>query len=260
MLKNKENLYIGLSGFTASSISTQVNEILYKSRMKPKYEVRKVFTILSVAGAIIVFTATCVASLPLFAGEKIDKNYYNVYSDLNSELPDRIPTNKKQVILALDGSTTSSASSAKRVLLTDPGGDLPSGKVTLKVIDNVRPNPFLPYKDYSQEDDKFDLIEPPEALVEGSDAERVMDTAVSGILYDPYNPSAIINVEGTEYLVKRGDSINNYHVLDINNKQVVVKLGKNVYRAGVGEILTEGSINPSNIPNLEKKFGGANVN
>jgi len=40
----------------------------------------------------------------------------------------------------------------------------------------------------------------------------------------------------------------------------VVKLGKNVYRAGVGEILTEGSINPSNIPNLEKKFGGANVN
>jgi hypothetical protein len=33
-------------------------------------------------------------------------------------------------------------------------------------------------------------------------------------------------------------------------------LGANVYKAGIGEILTEGSMNHNNVSNLENKFGG----
>ena len=34
-----------------------------------------------------------------------------------------------------------------------------------------------------------------------------MDTVVSGILYDKFSPSAILNIEGNDYLVKKGDVV-----------------------------------------------------
>ncbi len=124
----------------------------------------------------------------------------------------------------------------------------------------VKANPFLPYRDISgssvSDVPQFDLVEPPETLNEGSDAARVMDTIVSGILYDKHSPSAIINIEGNDYLVKKGDVINNYKIIDITKDCVSVKLGTNIYRAGIGEILTEGSINYNEVSNLSKKFGG----
>ncbi|MBR1374233.1 hypothetical protein IJ750_05570 [bacterium] len=125
----------------------------------------------------------------------------------------------------------------------------------------VNPNPFLPYRNIggssSVEDvPMYDLVEPPEVLGESSDAARVMDTIVSGILYDKYSPSAIINIEGNDYLVKKGDVVNNYKVMNIAQDSVTVKLGNNTYKAGIGEILTEGVINHNDVPNLNKKFGG----
>ena len=83
-----------------------------------------------------------------------------------------------------------------------------------------------------------------------------MDTIVSGILFDKYSPSAILNIEGNDYLVKKGDVVNNYKVLNILQDSVTVKLGENVYKAGIGEILTEGALNHNNVSNLENKFGG----
>jgi hypothetical protein len=83
-----------------------------------------------------------------------------------------------------------------------------------------------------------------------------MDTIVSGILYDKFSPSAILNIEGSDYLVKKGDVVNNYKILNISQDSVSVKLGNNTYKAGIGEILTEGSINYNNVSNLNKKFGG----
>ena len=83
-----------------------------------------------------------------------------------------------------------------------------------------------------------------------------MDTVVSGILFDKFSPSAILNIEGTDYLVKKGDVVNNYKVLAIAQDSVTVQLGKNTYKAGIGEILTEGSLNHNNVSNLSKKFGG----
>ena len=138
--------------------------------------------------------------------------------------------------------------SGKKGVITIPAG-------------TVKTNPFLPYRDLGDsipvaDVPAFSLVEPPDAVNENSDAARVMDTIVSGILYDKYSPSAILNIEGNDYLVKKGDVVNNYKVVNILEDSVTVKLGKNVYQAGIGEILTEGAMNHNNVSNLNNKFGG----
>ena len=126
----------------------------------------------------------------------------------------------------------------------------------------VKANPFLPYRNIGGTDTKvydvpqFELIAPPETLNTNSDAARVMDTIVSGIMYDKFSPTAILNIEGNDYLVKKGDVVNNYKILNISQNSVSVKLGNNTYNAGIGEILTEGTINYNTVSNLNKKFGG----
>lgn len=140
------------------------------------------------------------------------------------------------------------ATTAKKDLISIPTG-------------TVKANPFLPYRDISgntlvNDVPKFDLVEPPDVVNENSDAARVMDTVVSGILYDKYSPSAILNIEGNDYLVKKCDVVNNYKVVNIMQDSVTVKLGNNTYKAGIGEILTEGSLTHNDVSNLNKKFGG----
>ena len=127
----------------------------------------------------------------------------------------------------------------------------------------VKSNPFVPYRDTIKSKQAkvndvptFNLVAPPEEINENSDAARVMDTIVSGILYDKYSPSAILNIEGSDYLVKKGDVVNNYKVVDIAQDSVTVKLGTNTYKAGIGEILTEGNLNHNDVSNLNNKFGG----
>ena len=124
----------------------------------------------------------------------------------------------------------------------------------------VKANPFLPYNNMdgmkTSITPAFEIIAPPEVISEGSDASRVMDTIVSGILYDASSPSAILNIDGNDYLVKKGDMVNNYKVLDIKRDSVTVKLGANTYKAGIGEILTEGTVNYNEVSNLNSKFGG----
>lgn len=135
-----------------------------------------------------------------------------------------------------------------------------SGKmVTIPVGSSGRSNPFLPASENISPSSLAYLTAPPETLPVGSDAGKVMTTVISGILYDKYNPSAIINIEGTDYLVKRGDIINRYKVLSITKTQVIVQLGKNIYQAGVGELLSQTNINYNTIANLNKKFGGNDV-
>ena len=144
---------------------------------------------------------------------------------------------------------SAAAADGKKDLISIPAG-------------TVKANPFLPYRniggDSSLVDDvpRFDLIEPPESVNVNSDAARVMDTIVSGILYDKYSPSAIINIEGNDYLVKKGDVVNSYKILNIAQDSVTVTLGGNTYKAGIGEILTEGNVNYNEVSNLSKKFGG----
>ena len=145
--------------------------------------------------------------------------------------------------------TAFAVATTKRGIITVPSG--------MKKAD-----PFLPYRDIGEGNavhdvPAFNLVEPLEVVNVDSDAARLMDTIVSGILYDKYSPSAILNIEGNDYLVKKGDVINNYKVMNITQDAVTVKLGTNTYTAGIGEILTEGSVNYNKVSNLNKKFGGA---
>ena len=160
---------------------------------------------------------------------------------------------KKNITVSDEGMIQLSASpvaatSAKKGVIAIPAG-------------TIKANPFLPYRDIggsSKVSDvpAYNLVEPPEMVNADSDAARVMDTIVSGILYDKYSPSAILNIEGNDYLVKKGDVVNNYRVLNIAQDSVTVKLGANTYKAGIGEILTEGTLNHNDVSNLSKKFGG----
>ena len=83
-----------------------------------------------------------------------------------------------------------------------------------------------------------------------------MTTKVSGIMFDKFNPSAILNISGADYLVRTGDVVNNYKVLSIAQDTVTVQYGANVYKAGVGELFTGEGINYNTISNLQNKFGG----
>ena len=158
---------------------------------------------------------------------------------------DSLPNN--DIFISLADTDLAAASQKKDVI------SIPSGM--------VKANPFLPYRNIGDEPvmsdvPMYDLVEPPEVIDEGSDAARIMDTIVSGILYDKFSPSAILNIEGNDYLVKKGDVINNYKIVDIMKDSVTVKLGSNTYKAGIGEILTEGTVNHNDVSNLNKKFGG----
>ena len=132
--------------------------------------------------------------------------------------------------------------------------------VMISVADSGRSNPFLPAGENFVPSAKLPYLPaPPENLQTNSDAGKVMTTTISGILYDKYSPSAIINIEGSDYLVKRGDIINHYRILSIGKTEVIVQLGRNIYQAGVGELLTKTDLNFNTIANLNKKFGGNNV-
>ena len=114
--------------------------------------------------------------------------------------------------------------------------------------------PVVPKQDLP----KFDLVEPPMGSETDSEASKIVTTKISGIMFDKYNPSAIINIEGLDYLVRSGDVINGYKVLAISPQTVTVQLGANVYKAGVGELVTKDEgINYNKVSNLSKKFGGA---
>ena len=143
--------------------------------------------------------------------------------------------------------------------------------VTLVVEQSGRPDPFLPANEKVEEKDdqaqkllelqkaklQYDLVEPPNAASADGDASRVLTTTVSGIMYDKTSPSAILNIEGSDFLVRSGDVINGYKVLAISPTVVTVQLGANVYQAGVGQLLATDGINYNTVSNLSKKFGGA---
>ncbi len=135
-----------------------------------------------------------------------------------------------------------------------------NGKTIMVTLEEfARANPFLPEKEnYNKNNLAPFLTVPPETLPVSTDATKVITTTVSGILYDKYSPSAILNIEGADYLVKKGDVINHYKVLSISQNQVTVQLGKNIYKAGVGQLLSKTDLNHNTIANLNKKFGGNN--
>ncbi len=146
--------------------------------------------------------------------------------------------------------------------------DKNTDKMVSVSLENMgRANPFVPANDLvllktsteaSVNLPKLDLIDPPLGTDLDSDAAKVATTKISGIMFDKYNPSAIINIESTDYLVRSGDVINGYKILAISPQTVTVQRGSNVYKAGVGESVSKSEgLNYNQVSNLSKKFGGS---
>ena len=142
----------------------------------------------------------------------------------------------------------------------------------VKAIGDVgRKNPFVPFATADKKSDSavevadtyssvgFDLIEPPVLAEEKPDISKLFSMKVSGILYDEIRPSAIINIDGFDQLVRIGDSLSGFSVLNITKNKVIVKSGVNVYKASVGQPLNaEKVVSSAGISNLEHKFYGSN--
>lgn len=132
-------------------------------------------------------------------------------------------------------------------------------RVTIPVAAGGRVDPFVPYAEKVAEDKapKFDLIAPPsEVPMEDPAVSEVVQTKISGIMYDSARPSAIVNIGDTDYLVHKGDMVNGYQILDITKNSVTIKYNANIYQATVGEAVGNNvQLNP--VSNLSSKFGGA---
>lgn len=136
--------------------------------------------------------------------------------------------------------------------------------IAMSVEDLGRSDPFLPEKERvasakpkPKPKPKFaaDLLPPPVDLALDTSATDVMTTKVSGIMFDKFNPSAILNINGMDYLVRSGDIVNGYKILSITKDTVTVQYGLNVYKASVGQLFTDNGIKYNSVSNLEHKFG-----
>lgn len=146
--------------------------------------------------------------------------------------------------------------------------------VVLNVGGFGRTNPFVPYTEkslaYSTGNisnmptlgklsiSNPDLPPPPGLSEQNPSLSALMQAKVGGILYDGKNPTAIVNIKDTDYLVHRGDHVFNFYIKDIFKDKVAIKSGNNIYRAGIGEIVY-GNVIDNNVSNLQSKFGGSSA-
>lgn len=181
----------------------------------------------------------------------------------------------------------------------DVNDDVPSQMISYDVTTIGRSNPFMPYnemieyekarqsaiaeanyknaqirkiknlQDYRirEEDDispyKFNLPVPPTSLDTHTVAAKITRTKVVGIMYNTKSPSAIINVDNKDYLVRPGDKIigQEYKVVKITPSWVTAAMGSNVYSAAIGELFSKDGIetNQTDIYNLKERFGGRKI-
>ncbi len=106
-------------------------------------------------------------------------------------------------------------------------------------------------------DTQFEIIEPPVTSVPDENLTKLLQTQISGILYDSESPSAIINLNGLDQFVKAGDTISGYKIESITKDKVQISYKNNSYVASVGELFTRGSLEKQPaVVNLENKFAG----
>lgn len=103
----------------------------------------------------------------------------------------------------------------------------------------------------------FEIVEPPVASVPDENLTRLLQTQVSGILYDEESPSAIVNLNGIDTFVKIGDTMSGYKIQMITKDKVQINYKNNSYVASVGALFVKGMIESKPaVANLEKKFAG----
>ena len=188
-------------------------------------------------------------------GPEMSSDVIDVEAGKAAEKPNKASNKKKEAEGEGDDVDVIASQDDKMVLVT--------------VEDSGRSDPFLPYNEAKKAEEsnksinleraklEYDLVDPPKSANSDSDASKILTTKVSGIMYDKDSPSAILNIESSDYLVRSGDVVNGYKVLSIQPTVVTVQLGSNVYQAGVGQLLVTDGINYNTISNLENKFGGS---
>lgn len=127
----------------------------------------------------------------------------------------------------------------------------------------LRLNPFKPpvaqksneYSDVNNTD--FEIIEPPSTSNPDENLKRLLQTQISGIMYDDISPSAIVNLNGVDQFVKIGDVVSGYKIENITKNKVQISYKNNSYVASVGELFTRGYVEKQQaVVNLEHKFAG----
>ena len=140
-----------------------------------------------------------------------------------------------------------------------------SNEIMVAYNKSARENPFKPPLIGKQEDsgyemvgnEQFEIIEPPVQSVADEKLTRLLQTQISGILYDEESPSAIVNLNGVDQFVKAGDVVSGYTVDYITKDRVQISYENNSYVASVGELFTRGSLEKQPaVVNLENKFAG----
>lgn len=184
-----------------------------------------------------------IANLPDTSTEEVQQDTVKVGNDgVNAAIaPDDVSVVSDQ---SMSNTGSMVAMSVEDMGRSDPF--LPTGEASAKAKTRSQPKPA--YASY--------LMPPPENISVDSTATAVMTTKVSGIMYDKSNPSAILNINDSDYLVRTGDIVNGYKILSIGRETVTVQYGSNVYKASVGEMFNENGLNFNTISNLNGKFGG----
>ncbi len=108
---------------------------------------------------------------------------------------------------------------------------------------------------------QFEIIEPPTASIPDENLTKLLQTQISGIMYDSQSPAAIVNINGVDQFVKTGDVISGYKIEKITKDKVQISYKNNSYVASVGELFTKGYLEQQQaVANLENKFAGRNKN
>ena len=103
---------------------------------------------------------------------------------------------------------------------------------------------------------KFEIIAPPTVIPEADPVvDELVQTKISGIMYDQARPSAIVNFGGEDQLVHKGDVVKGYNIVNITKNSVVIKYKNNIYQATVGQTLDDG-VNLNPVSGLANQFGG----
>lgn len=139
-------------------------------------------------------------------------------------------------------------------------------KVVISIVNFGRKNPFEPYRgkrgvrirNEKGKNQVGDIPEPPVYTGEVSkDIETLMSSTINGILYDPYDRSvAIVSINGTEYMVHKGDLVQGMLIKDISEKTVTLQYGNNTYTVRVGDVI-EGEIKGEEVQRNSRAFAGS---
>ena len=134
--------------------------------------------------------------------------------------------------------------------------------VIVNVVNFGRKNPFKPYKKYSMVSGDLGIpsdIPPPPMFNPEADNQlkNLMEAKVNGILYDPSGKSvAILNIKGSDYMVRQHDSIFGFYVENITKNKITISYGNNTYSVSVGQVIGQDAINNDPVVRNYQNFGG----